>query len=119
MEKTEIKKSDERNCGNCACSVLLNDTSRPGATQLFCRLEPPMASQVRIEVPRMRDGKQVIGRDGKPVTEHATAWAMLHKPTDAAAVCYSGWRPVGSLPGGWKEHLQPTDRFVIDPDSKN
>lgn len=91
--------SDTRTCANCACSFIREDAKNPLQKQMFCRLNPPVAAQLRGEKPRMRDGKVVIGRDNKPVMENVTELHFLYAPTLPELVCFNGWRPMGVLPG--------------------
>jgi hypothetical protein len=97
-EKSE-QTENPRICENCACFHIQRDANNPMLSQAFCRRDPPQAAQVRQEVPRLRDGKPVLGRDGKTVMETAMVWAFLYKPTDKSLTCFDGWRELGCLPG--------------------
>lgn len=88
-----------RNCGNCACFYELPHPQNPGQKQGFCALKPPIAGQVRVQVPRLdKQGKPVTTPRG-PAMDAAEDIAFAHAPTAASLCCIEGWRPIGTLPG--------------------
>jgi hypothetical protein len=89
----------ERCCANCACYWIQENANNPMEKQGFCRLEPPTATQVRVERPRMKNGEAVLDRNNRPIMEPHTAWAYLYKPAMGNLVCFDGWRPLGTEPG--------------------
>jgi hypothetical protein len=99
MSEIENQPLPTRTCSNCACHYIQTNAANPIEKQMFCRRDPPQAAQMRGEVPRMRDGKAVIGRDGKPVMESMQTVVYLYKPTEGQLVCFDGWRTEGTLAG--------------------
>jgi hypothetical protein len=97
-----MSTADKRTCANCACfAYMMPDGSiveSPENAQSVCRRNVPGARQVRIEVPRIQNGQPVI-KAGRPVLEPATVFQYGYQPTTEKAVCYDGWRPLGTLPG--------------------
>lgn len=97
-------KDGTRTCANCACFAHMKPDGTivaDGAAgyQTVCRRNVPGARAVRVEVPRILDGKPVLDRIGRPVMEPASAFQYGYQPTPADAVCFDGWRPAGTLPG--------------------
>ncbi len=89
-----------RTCASCACHSVIEDKANPLQTQMFCRRDPPMAQQMRVDRPVIRDGKPVMQRDGKtPLMQPAVEIAYMFKPTLSTLVCFDGWRPLGTDPG--------------------
>lgn len=99
-----------RNCGNCACAELKTHPVVAGATQLFCRLETPQYARIRVTVPMMRRGELLVDREKRPRTEEVEQDAWLYKPTREDLVCFSGWRPFGSLPGALND--ESLDKYM-------
>lgn len=89
----------KRNCGNCACFFKVAHPQNPLVTQGFCRRDPPVAQQVRVEVPRLKDGKTQAGKDGKPIMEFKQQLAYVFAMTAPEMVCFDGWRPEWTRPG--------------------
>lgn len=88
----------DRNCKTCACYAEVT-LSPMAPAQSQCRRNGPIPAQVRIERPRMLDGKPVIGKDKKPVTEVSVENVFLYAPTRPDMVCFDGWRPLNAKPG--------------------
>lgn len=90
-----------RTCATCACSDVQSDATNPMLKQMFCRRDPPMAQQMRVEVPVIRDGKAVMQKNdpSKPLTAPGVSMAYMFKPTLANLTCFDGWRPMGTGPG--------------------
>lgn len=89
-----------RTCSNCACHAMQEDKLNPLQTQMFCRRDTPMAQQMRVDRPVIRDGKPVMQRDGKtPLTSVVTEIVFMYRPTLPGLVCFDGWRPMGTEPG--------------------
>lgn len=99
QEKIEDQAKPERTCANCACFHHVPNPVSPSQNQGMCRLNPPQHKRVRVEVPRMRLGQSVMGKDGKPVMEIGEADALFYAPMTAEMVCFDGWRPIGTEPG--------------------
>lgn len=89
-----------RLCMNCACHLIQENTQNPLEKQFFCRRDTPMAQQMRVERPVIRDGRPVMNKsNGKPMTEAGVEIIYLYKPTLANLVCFDGWRPMEYQPG--------------------
>jgi hypothetical protein len=90
-----------RTCATCACSDVQKDQTNPLVSQMFCRRDPPMAQQMRVELPVIRDGKPVMQKNDptKPLTTAGVQMAYMYKPTLANLTCFDGWRPMGAEPG--------------------
>lgn len=88
-----------RNCGNCACFYQLPHPQNPAVKQGFCALKPPIAGEVRVQVPRLdKEGKPIMTPRG-PAMDAVEDIAFAHAPTAASLCCIEGWRPIGSRPG--------------------
>jgi hypothetical protein len=97
---TEETKPVSRSCSNCACSMIQEHPANPMEKQTFCRKNPPLFQQLRMEVPRKdKAGNIITGRDNKPIMENEIVGAFLYMPTNPDMVCFDGWRPMGTLPG--------------------
>lgn len=91
---------EPRTCINCACHSIQHDMTNPLLSQMFCRRDPPIAQQMRLERPRMRDGKVVMGRDGKTaIMEQVQEIVYMYRPTKHSLTCFDGWRALGTEPG--------------------
>jgi|ERR1700677_216605 len=96
----DITDQIPRNCANCACHDIQKSSLNPLENQMFCRRDPPTAQMMRVDQPRMRDGKVVMMKDGKtPLTETVQTLVYMHRPTLASLVCFNGWRPLHTEPG--------------------
>lgn len=89
----------DRTCATCACSLTQTNPNNPAHSQMFCRLNPPKHARGIVEIPRVKNGQPVIGKDGQPVMEKMEQDFYIYEPTMPAMVCFSGWRPMGSEPG--------------------
>lgn len=97
----------DRSCANCACfarmrqdgSIAPPDSALADA-QPICRRFPPQARQARVGVPVLdRNGQPVRDAKGGVRTEPKAVMMMGYPPVIPTAVCYDGWRPLGTLPG--------------------
>lgn len=101
-----------RRCENCACfarmtmdgSILEPDAPTPEKEQVFtvCRRLTPGGRQVRTEVPAFnpQTGAPIMDpRTNKQRMEMGTVMQIGYPHTLPTAVCYDGWRPLGTLPG--------------------
>lgn len=102
----------ERRCENCACYMNLRHPQNPMLTQGFCRRDTAGAQNVRVEVPRLKDGKTIAGKDGKPVMEMQQKLAYVFAMTAPELVCFDGWRPLGTRPGDEWSRQWGADAFV-------
>lgn len=101
-----------RNCGNCACSLLI---TRGPQSQLFCRKNPPKHAVAKIQVPRMKLGvHQKNGRD-ELLFDMEEKDVFVNDPTHEALVCFDGWRAMGTEPGdrGLIQNPQIGDRYEL------
>jgi hypothetical protein len=109
MTNTASDPPAPRQCSNCACFArMLPDgkvvpTDSNGDGMLVCRLETPASRLAYQEVPVIHDGKPVIDR-GKPRMERVQVVQIGYKPVTPDAVCFNGWRPIGTLPGERLSH---------------
>jgi hypothetical protein len=92
---------EPRTCANCACHAMQEDKSNPLQTQMFCRRDTPMAQQMRVQRPTIRDGKPVMMKADptKPLMNDVTEIVFMYRPTLPGLVCFDGWRPFGTAPG--------------------
>lgn len=96
----DITDQIPRTCANCACHDIQKSSLNPLENQMFCRRDPPAAQMMRVDQPRMRDGKVVMMKDGKtPLTESVQTLVYMFRPTLASLVCFDGWRPLQTEPG--------------------
>jgi hypothetical protein len=98
MTTTEL---DPRTCENCACSSMQKNLTNPLEAQMFCRRDTPMAQQMRMQRPTIRDGKPVMMKADptKPLMHEVTEIVFMYRPTLPGLVCFDGWRPIGTEPG--------------------
>ncbi len=96
---------DVRTCGNCACFArmmpdgsVVSTSEAAQDTASVCRRTPPGGRYERREVPVVRDGAPVIDR-GRPRMEARQVLQIGYPPTVDTAVCWDGWRPLGTKPG--------------------
>ena len=90
----------QRLCLNCACHMVQENHLNPLEKQSFCRRDPPMAQQMRVSKPMMRDGKPVIDKhNNKPLMKEEIEIIYLYRPTMPNLVCFDGWRPTEYQPG--------------------
>ena len=92
-------KKEERNCANCGCSIIVTHGQDKTQSQMFCRLNPPIHGQARVEVQRVDIKGNKVWKDGKAVMNSEIQSVFVHSPTVAQMVCFDGWRPQGTLPG--------------------
>lgn len=93
-------------CATCACAarmlpdgtVMASDDTN-AAAQLVCRRSPPGARYVAAEEPIHRNGEVLTDRDGRVRTRPVQKLQIGYPPTAADAVCWDGWRPIGTEPG--------------------
>jgi hypothetical protein len=89
-----------RNCANCACSFIQENSQNKLEKQMFCRRNTPMAAEVAVDKPRLINGQVDIDkRTGKPMMVRVKDIAYLYAPTREDMVCFDGWRPMGTEPG--------------------
>jgi hypothetical protein len=104
MDKPNNATHAPRQCSNCACfarmlpdgKVVPDDGGNDG--MLVCRRDTPASRLANVEVPVLKDGHAVIDR-GRPRLERTQVVQIGYKPITPDAVCFDGWRPVGTLPG--------------------
>ena len=93
-------KLEPRLCLNCACHMVQENSANPLEKQSFCRRDPPMAQQVRVDKPVVREGKPVVDKhNGKPLMKEEMQIVYLYRPTMSNLVCFDGWRPTSYQPG--------------------
>lgn len=105
-----------RTCANCACytlmapdgSILEKSDNLPHGTMTVCRLRPPGARPVRVELPMTdREGKPLLRRDGSPQTQAREVMQIGYPATVPSATCFEGWRALGTVPGSRQESAPP------------
>ncbi len=107
----------ERNCASCACHAWMSMadgkleegviTTAQGITHnIVCRRNEPGAQRVRVQAPvtylSKTTGKMEVAKDprtGIPRMEDKEIMQIGHRPTAPDAVCFDGWRPLGTAPG--------------------
>jgi hypothetical protein len=95
---------EERTCSNCACFAHMKPDGSVvpeggEGYQTVCRRNGPGARQVRMDVPKLKDGQPVLDRINRPVMESVTVFQYGWQPTFAGGVCFDGWRPLNTPPG--------------------
>lgn len=93
-------------CATCACFARVLPDGVLAAAEAdqeaipVCRRNPPVARWTRIEVPvRGADGQAVINARGKPQMEAQQVLTVGYPPMPPGAICWDGWRPLGTPPG--------------------
>jgi hypothetical protein len=112
-----------RTCANCACSLAVSSKDgspvdvKPATKAdtldalgnpyvlLMCRRNQPGGRQVRMqrEMVIMKDGKPTVVTDknGRPRIEEYVENQFGWGGTMPELVCFDGWRPEGTPPGGY------------------
>lgn len=87
-------------CQHCACYFETSHAENPNEFQGFCRRQPAMPTQSRVQVPRKdpKTGQPVI-KDGQVVMNNEVVIGFLYAPTQRQGTCFEGYRPLGTLPG--------------------
>ncbi len=98
----------ERSCANCGCAARMKRTGQYlplAATDpesfVVCRQSMPQASQVHDRKPRVdpATGAPMRNGQGQQLYDAVVAVQIGYPATLPEAVCYDGWRPLGTLPG--------------------
>jgi hypothetical protein len=118
-----------RTCANCACFAymlpdgsVLDSSEQPAPDALappgtVCRRSTPGAQQRRMDVPvhDPQNGSPVLDRQGRQRMESRLVMQIGYPFTLPTAVCFDGWRPLGTLPGERiPPALPPELRAVLD-----
>ncbi len=93
-----------RSCANCACFGRMASDGSMVETETdstpVCRRNPPGASRQRVEVPQLNPvTKEPIVDRGRPRMVATQVIVIGYPATAPQAVCFDGWRPLGTLPG--------------------
>jgi len=108
-----MKATERRTCQNCACfarmrpdgSITDDETAQP-----VCRRTPPGGRLARVEVPVIHNGEPVLDKFQRPRMEAREVLQIGYSPTAPDAVCYDGWRPLGTAPGArWELDVMMAD----------
>ncbi len=92
-------------CSTCACfarllpdgRILTADATEEG--QPVCRRNTPGAKYTTVNQPSLKNGVPELDKINRPVMTLRQRLDIGYPPTSPEAVCYDGWRPVGTRPG--------------------
>jgi hypothetical protein len=98
----------DRHCANCGCAARMTRagqylamTAVDPESFVVCRRNMPQASQVQGRAPRKhpQTGEDMRNAQGQRLYDSVAAVQIGYPATLPEAVCFDGWRPLGTLPG--------------------
>ena len=81
---------EDRRCATCACSIKLPNPRSVTGEDTYCRRNVPITREDRVRGPDPSNPRKTV---------EGIQRLIEHELVHANAVCFDGWRPIGTPPG--------------------